>query len=953
MPTQADPATARRCQGTPTVTVVDARGLPVRTIRYNRTLDTDLPDECITRQTFTPPGWQATRLDARLGDAWQADPATPPNFRYACSLSGRVLQVCSQDAGDLHALYDIEGGIRLHQHGSRRLEQAFDLLHRRVTIRESTDGIDRISERLRYADRDAPAGSNLHGRVWQQYTPAGMIQMPAYGLTGQPLLSQQQFLLDAVVDSDWSGSDPATLGPALAEEIYTTRWSWNPLSQQRQSIDATGNRLQQDYDISGRPAASALRLPGASTAQAVLSAIDYTAAGQVRSETAGNGVVTEYSYEPQTRRLAALVCHRPARSGRRATLQALTYGYDPVGNLLSLSDASQPTRFSANRRISPDSQYEYDALYQLHQAVGRENATASQQTSALTSPIVPLCTDDSLLSGYTRTHDYDRGGNLTAIHHNGASAYTLAMIVAQTSNRAVRQTGDLTPADIDGLFDACGNLLQLQPGQPLAWNTRNQLQRCTQVSRDGASDNYENYWYDSQGRRAAKQTVTLTGGTIRRSRVLYLPGLQLRQTRQTVDGVDTLVESLQLVQLGNTGRQSVRLLHWDTGCPAGLANDQWRYSLDNQTGSSMIELDRQADIVTREEYYPYGGTAVWSVRSTVEADYKYLRYSGQERDASGLYDYGFRYYAPWLGRWLNPDPAGTVNGLNLYCMVGNNPVVNRDVNGLVFGKVLDRIKKGALPAVPVPGHTVNTTSLAFRDRRESVAGPGPGSNAAVAGNRFHRFLNLLQQEGAAPPAAADVQQQALASYASKHVNFEHFVPKMEEKYGLQLITNSGGGDCLLHALEGRNLGFEERIELRDQIAQSAATLLPGGRVSGDEIAMTLMQSLPGNDLTALALMEGRHQVSSDTLQAMIKTPGMYGGDIEIQAYTALPHTPDAVHVLTAEGSDRIEIRRHTPADRLTIFRGPRTEAMPFVSLLLEQPDIPVIHLAGSHWQRAI
>lgn len=64
----------------------------------------------------------------------------------------------------------------------------------------------------------------------------------------------------------------------------------------------------------------------------------------------------------------------------------------------------------------------------------------------------------------------------------------------------------------------------------------------------------------------------------------------------------------------------------------------------------MIELDDRADLVSREEYYPFGGTAVWSARSMVEADYKFLRYSGQERDASGLYAYGFRYYAPWMGR---------------------------------------------------------------------------------------------------------------------------------------------------------------------------------------------------------------------------------------------------------------------------------------------------------------
>jgi RHS repeat-associated protein len=65
----------------------------------------------------------------------------------------------------------------------------------------------------------------------------------------------------------------------------------------------------------------------------------------------------------------------------------------------------------------------------------------------------------------------------------------------------------------------------------------------------------------------------------------------------------------------------------------------------------------------------------------VEADYRTIRYSGKERDASGLYYYGARYYAPWLQRWISPDPTGAADGLNLYCMVGNNPLRYIDHHG--------------------------------------------------------------------------------------------------------------------------------------------------------------------------------------------------------------------------------------------------------------------------------
>jgi RHS repeat-associated protein len=43
-------------------------------------------------------------------------------------------------------------------------------------------------------------------------------------------------------------------------------------------------------------------------------------------------------------------------------------------------------------------------------------------------------------------------------------------------------------------------------------------------------------------------------------------------------------------------------------------------------------------------------------------------------DSSGLSYYGARYLAPWLTRWISPDAAGAIDGLNLYVYVGNNPL---------------------------------------------------------------------------------------------------------------------------------------------------------------------------------------------------------------------------------------------------------------------------------------
>ena len=162
--------------------------------------------------------------------------------------------------------------------------------------------------------------------------------------------------------------------------------------------------------------------------------------------------------------------------------------------------------------------------------------------------------------------------------------------------------------------------------------------------------------------------------TRQQRQVRYLPGLEIRT--RIVAGKTR--ENLRVISVNGCC-----ILHWQQGGPGGFERLSARYQINDRSGSTGLELDSNANTISRETFYPFGGTALWATRRQIEASYKTIRYSGKERDTSGLVYYGFRYYVPWLMRWLNADPAGMVDGINLLRFVSNNAMTKSDPVGLM------------------------------------------------------------------------------------------------------------------------------------------------------------------------------------------------------------------------------------------------------------------------------
>ncbi len=126
----------------------------------------------------------------------------------------------------------------------------------------------------------------------------------------------------------------------------------------------------------------------------------------------------------------------------------------------------------------------------------------------------------------------------------------------------------------------------------------------------------------------------------------------------------------------------------------------WETGYGGATGNDLHE-DR---LVAHYEYDPYGNVTN-DLSGYAYAETNRWRFSTKQFDAAtGLGYWGYRYYDPVLGRWLNRDPIGEAGGVNLYAYVNNCPSLYVDAWGL------DDYTVGSVPP-PALKHDVGSGSF--------------------------------------------------------------------------------------------------------------------------------------------------------------------------------------------------------------------------------------------------
>jgi RHS repeat-associated protein len=646
---------------------------------------------------------------------------------YDYDMLGNRIHQSSMEAGERWMLHDVMGqSIRAWDSRGHNFRMEYDGLRRPTGLYvQGTDPANSdprtmtpaevLFQRIEYGEGQ-PDILNLRTRVFRTSDTAGVVasmghnpntnQDEGYDFKGNLLRNSRQFLEDHRALADWSGA------PALMAETFTSSTQYDALNRPTATAAPDGSVFVPTYNEANFLETLSVNLRGAATATPFVTNIDYDAKGQRTLIEYGGATQTqtEYSYEPDTFRLKALITTRKGFPGNQQTVQDLTYTYDPVGNITHIQDNAdiQNVIFFNNQRVEPSNDYIYDPIYRLIEAGGREQLglggsghklppTASSYNDVPRIGLTPMPGDGNAVGLYVEKYHYDQAGNFLDLVHQGPNPgdpkWTRTYIYNEPSQlEPGKLSNRLTRTEVSGnqplienySYDIHGNMTAMPQLRAMQLNFKNELLMTRRQAVNPSDDNGVQhqgertfYAYDAGGKRVRKVTESSAG--IKKKERFYLGGSEVYCEYDAGGTVTLQRETVHVMD----DKQRVALIETRTQGNDGSPVQLIRYQFSNHLGSASLELDDQAQIISYEEYCPYGNTSYQAGRSAIEVALKRYRYTGMERDdESGLNYHGVRYYASWLGRWTSCDPLGIDAVYNLYAYSDGSPLSLVDISGL-------------------------------------------------------------------------------------------------------------------------------------------------------------------------------------------------------------------------------------------------------------------------------
>ncbi|CAG0978749.1 MAG: hypothetical protein OIN86_04975 [Candidatus Methanoperedens sp.] len=711
---------------TPTIAFFDSLGRPFLTIAHNKFerrsngVITIIEEKHRTRLVLDIEGNQRKVKDERKNN--QGNQEERVVILYDYDILGNRIHQESMEAGERWMFNDVAGKtIRTWDSRNFKRRMTYDALQRPVElfVRRGVSA-EFLVEKIEYGEsRQDPETTNHRSKTWKVHDGAGIQVSESYDFKGNLKQGTRQLLSDYKAQVDWSQN------PQLENETFSSSTLYDALNHPIQIIapHRVGTKLnviqlvyneanlleREEVWLEQDDEPAWLLDPNTATQHAVRN-IDYNAKGQRELIEYGNGVLTTYKYDMLTFRLTHLQTLRGVEK-----LQDLFYNYDPAGNIIVIRDDAHQNIYFNGQVVNPKTEYRYDAIYRLIEASGREHigqgSLPTWNDEFMTSLSHP--NNGQSMRNYFEFYDYDEVGNILHFDHkaqngNWVRAYEYnepSLIEPDKNNNRLSRTivhpDGQQPVSEQYTHDPHGNMISMPHLQNMEWDFENRMQQIEK----GHEKAY--YSYDAADQRIRK-VVEKNNGTLIEDRI-YLGGVEVYRRRSGAAILER--ETLHIMD----DKQRIALVETRTidsenidQAPRQLV----RYQFGNHLGSASLELDDKGQIISYEEYTPYGSTSYQAVRSKTETPKRY-RHTGKERDEeNGFYYYGMRYYAPWLGRWVSADPIGIDDGVDVYEYVGNNPIRFIDFFGTSKGDKLPEHK----------GNTGRFTEKELNDAIKTVYG---------------------------------------------------------------------------------------------------------------------------------------------------------------------------------------------------------------------------------------
>lgn len=699
------------------------------------------------------------------------------SWRY--DFLGRTLIENSMDAGRRWILPDgANQPLRRWDERDHAFRYTYDLQRRPLESWVAGDASvagEICFDKITYGEL-APDSSNhnLRGKIWEHRDTAGIVKFETYDAKGNELQSTRQFCVDYKRTPDWSNA------LEVEEETYTTKTAYNALNRPICLItpdshnETTGSQTFSIYNILGqlyaktvlafRPSTRALIFSGwTGEPFYIVRGIDYNARGQRHVEQFGNnrggyGLRTTYEYDNKTFRLSKLQTVNKDTTNSGQKYQSLHYIYDPVGNILSVKDEAQQTLYFRGQVASPDAVYEYDAVYRLISASGREHVGQNLPPNAwdvhrmgrfdtnCRFKSFPSPNDGSAMRPYTQRYVYDLVGNIEEINHTAGAdgSWTRRYRYQSKPGTQYKLSNRLIQTTVGGLtaeykYDEHGSMI-VMPHLPLLLNdfrdqpsvSSRHVETCLDDN-PSARGEVTYYVYNSDGERVRKITEHDSKQFSERR---YLGSSEFYRKFKS-DEINLERVSLHIAE----DERRYALFETRTVGDDGTIGQLIRCQFSNHLGSACLEVRYSADlsIISYEEYHPYGSTSYQAKNRSIKSATKRFQFTGKERDEeSGLNYHSARYLATWLGRWTSADPAKLSDGINVYSYVGNSPTNSFDPDGRRHvSSIDDSDQENHIETTPSKQNKLNSISVQINGSDlTATASPQRQKNAAVARQRY-------------------------------------------------------------------------------------------------------------------------------------------------------------------------------------------------------------------------